>query len=424
MLEQDALPNRDEELDPLKNPGHVEAGSGKDTTNPDKRPFVIAKRAGGVGGEGDNTTRMLVAVGVAVALMIVFLGFISTKGGHRKLRMAQSGKPNLGRVASLGAPGDVIPADKMATPQNEKNTGINAEDVEKTRMPKSGSLNRGTEQASAPGTSKSSLGQIPKFDAPDTDPEHQQNWSPEPYGNVKDGNSSSQNKPATAEQEQYGKPSLLFVAHNATSSSNGSAQLTPAIDNFGLESGYHVAARLESMVSTALHAPVTAVIEYNYERDGHLLIPAGARAIGKISQADAGGIMNITFDSIEMSGGESVPINAIGATTSLQAIRGQVTGKNAGRSLAVRSLAGLGAAGAMLVGHGNVNGAYSESDMMRERAAENIGNAGDAQVTSLMLTQHIVVSVPAGTEIYLVFTKPQKVGPTTTQTITMPPAAQ
>jgi hypothetical protein len=84
----------------------------------------------------------------------------------------------------------------------------------------------------------------------------------------------------------------------------------------------------------------------------------------------------------------------------------------------------LGEAGAMLVGQGSVNGAYSESDMMRERAAENIGNAGDAQVMSLMTTQHIVVSVPAGTEIYLVFMKPQKINPTTAQTITMPPPEQ
>ena len=178
------------------------------------------------------------------------------------------------------------------------------------------------------------------------------------------------------------------------------------------------------MASTALQAPVTAVIEYNYERDGHVLIPAGARAVGKVSQADASGIMNITFDSIEMPTGESVPISAIGATTSLEAIKGQVTGKHVGRSIAVRSLAGLGEAGAMLVGQGNVNSAYSESDMIRERAAENIGNAGDAQVMGLMTTQHIVVSVPAGTEIYVVFTRPQKISPTSAQAIAMPPAQQ
>ena len=60
-----------------------------------------------------------------------------------------------------------------------------------------------------------------------------------------------------------------------------------------------------------------------------------------------------------------------------------MTGKNVGRSLAVRSLAGLGEAGAMLVGQGGVNSAVSESDLIRQRAAENIGNGADQQVMSL-----------------------------------------
>ncbi len=52
----------------------------------------------------------------------------------------------------------------------------------------------------------------------------------------------------------------------------------------------------------------------------------------------------------------------------------------------------------MLIGQGNINSAISESDMIRERAAENIGNSADAQVMNLMTTQHIVVSVPVCTE--------------------------
>ena len=399
----------------------TEAVAATQAADSERRPFVVAKRGGVGGNKGDNTTRMLIAFGVAVVLLIAFLGFISTKGGQKKKTAAQSGKPNLGRVITPGSPGEVIPADKMAATPSEQSRGIGAEDIEKTRTPKFGSPNDGAESAAA-GASKASLGQIPKFEKPDTD--HQQDWSPEPYGSGKAGNSASQSQLAKAEEEEYGKSSLVFVAHGTATSTDASARLSPAIDNFGLGSGYHVAARLESMASTALQAPVTAVIEYNYERDAHVLIPAGARAVGKVSQADASGIMNITFDSIEMPTGESVPISAIGATTSLEAIKGQVTGKHVGRSIAVRSLAGLGEAGAMLVGQGNVNSAYSESDMIRERAAENIGNAGDAQVMGLMTTQHIVVSVPAGTEIYVVFTRPQKISPTSAQAIAMPPAQQ
>lgn len=42
---------------------------------------------------------------------------------------------------------------------------------------------------------------------------------------------------------------------------------------------------------------------------------------------------------------------------------------------------------------------------MRMQVANNIGNAGDEQIMRMLTLEHIVVSVPAGTEIYLVFDK-------------------
>jgi hypothetical protein len=44
------------------------------------------------------------------------------------------------------------------------------------------------------------------------------------------------------------------------------------------------------------------------------------------------------------------------------------------------------------------------------RLADNIGNAGDQQVMQMMTKQHIVVSVPAGTEIYIIFERSQANG--------------
>jgi hypothetical protein len=44
------------------------------------------------------------------------------------------------------------------------------------------------------------------------------------------------------------------------------------------------------------------------------------------------------------------------------------------------------------------------------RLADNIGNAGDQQIMQMMTMQHIVVSVPAGTEIYIIFEKSQANG--------------
>ncbi len=162
------------------------------------------------------------------------------------------------------------------------------------------------------------------------------------------------------------------------------------------------------MASTAVHAPVTAVIEYNYERDGAVLIPAGSRVVGKITQADPSGFVNITFSSIEFPEGEPAQIDAVAADMSLQAIKGKVTGKQAGKSMLMRSLSGLGETAAMIVGAPSANSAFSEDDLLRMRVADNIGNAGDQQIMQMMTMQHIVVSVSAGTEIYVIFEKAQR----------------
>jgi hypothetical protein len=159
------------------------------------------------------------------------------------------------------------------------------------------------------------------------------------------------------------------------------------------------------MATTAIHAPVVAVIEHNYERDGQILIPAGSRAVGKITQADPSGLVNIAFSSIEFASGETVPIEAEAADTNLAAIKGKVTGKQSGKSLMLRSLSGLGETAAMIVGAPSGNSAFSENDMLRMRVADNLGNAGDEQIMHMLTLQHIVVSVPAGTEIYVVFAK-------------------
>ena len=71
----------------------------------------------------------------------------------------------------------------------------------------------------------------------------------------------------------------------------------------------------------------------------------------------------------------------------------------------VRSLSGIGETAAMLVGAPSVNSSFSEGDLMRMQVANNIGNAGDEQIMRMLTLEHIVVSVPAGTEIYLVFEK-------------------
>jgi hypothetical protein len=296
-------------------------------------------------------------------------------------------------VAGTNAPGDLVPSDKVKPSPDEAKKGLDAADIERTKSPESGHAKT---QPAKP------LNQVPAFQEPDTRPKGQ--WAPPPYATQ--GEQQQERK----EEEALSKPSLVFTAHNQAASRQRAGAFAETIDKLGLAPGYHVAARLEAMATSAVHAPVTAIIEYNYERDGHILIPAGSRAIGKIVGADPSGLMNMSFSSIQFAGGEMVPIEAIASDMNLQALKGKVTGKQSGKSLLVRSLSGLGETVAMVVGAPNANSAFSEDDLIRMRLADNIGNAGDQQVMQMMTMQHIVVSVPAGTEIYIIFERSQANG--------------
>lgn len=361
-----------------------------------KRPFVLKKSRGPSGG---HLAMMLIVAGTLAVLAIAMVALLSTTGKNRKRTMEETGKPNLGQAHTGATSGDLVPNNKVKpTPNGASESGtVNASDIERTKSPElahSQSLGRSAQ-------SPKSLNEIGKFEEPDTSPNRQGKWTPPPYGSE-----SAQNQQAEKKAEDaLSQPSLVFTAHEQSVPHSGSENQTAGPSNLGLAPGYRVAARLESMASTAVHAPVVAVVEYNYERDREVIIPAGARVVGKITQADPSGLMNITFSSIEFPDGSSVPIDAVGADMNLQAIKGQVTGRQRGKSMLVRSLSGIGETAAMMVGAPNANSAFSEDDLMRMQVANNIGNAGDEQIMQMLTMEHIVVSVPAGTEVYVVFEK-------------------
>jgi len=357
-----------------------------------KRPFVLDKARGSGGG---NMPLMLMVLGAIIIFGIGMLAFLSSKGTTKKKTAAEAAKPNLGRVTGTTAPGDLIPSDKVKPSPDEVKKGgtVDAADIEKTKAPKVTQTQDPNKQSASNGN-KQQLNQVGKFEEPNTTPNGQSKWTPPPYSG-----GQGEQQVLKREEDALSKPSLVFTAHNQSSGGlrSGTQSEQQRVSNLGLAPGYHVAARLESMATTAVHAPVTAVVEYNYERDGAVLIPAGSRVVGKISQADPSGLVNISFSSIEFPGGENVAIDAVAADMSLQAVKGTVTGKQAGRSMLVRSLAGIGETAAMIVGAPSANGAVSENDLLRMRVADNIGNAGDEQIMRMMTMQHIVVSVPAGT---------------------------
>jgi len=174
-----------------------------------------------------------------------------------------------------------------------------------------------------------------------------------------------------------------------------------------LKEGTRIEARLETQISSDIHAPGVAVVENTYAIGDQVLVPAGARIYGRLAQADAQGNVGVDFNEIDLLDGSREKMEAIGTSLDMGPIKGDVYGKLNGRNFLIRSMSGIASTAAMLVGN-NVNGAYSESDMIRERAADNIGMAGDSQLMQLNSGSRLTVSVPANTKIYVVWTRHAK----------------
>ena len=339
----------------------------------------------------------------AGAIVIALLIFVATSMPHR------GAKP---KVKSRGATASEDLALESGTASNDKSLfPITDSGRPVTKESHEGFLNERDLQRTATkptagrtvATGAGTLGSIPPFG-------DQQAWQAPPY---QPGSGTGAETPdlGKAEREAMEKSSLIYVRN--VSAKSGSAQAREISDRalelgLGLATGTRLRARLESAASTAVRTPVLAVIEYNYERDGEIIVPAGAKAVGHIRNGDRSGYVDIQFDSLLLPDGAVVPIEAAATGLDLRPLKGKVEGKNTGKNVLVRSLSGIGQAGAMLVGQGSLNQPLSESDLMRERVSNNVGEAGDEEVSRLAITQHIVVTILADTPIYVVLEQTPK----------------
>lgn len=231
-------------------------------------------------------------------------------------------------------------------------------------------------------------------------------WQAPPYVAAVSSGTTCADK---ADREAMEKPSLLYV-RKVSAGPAGYPTANEAIPetDLGLATGTRLRARLESAASTAVQAPVLAVIEYTYEQDGEIVIPAGAKAVGHIREANRSGYIDLQFDLLQMPDGASIPIEAVATGLDLRPLKGRVEGKNTGKNVVVRSLSGIGQAGSLFLGQGGLNQPVSESDLMRERVASNIGETSDEEVSRMASNRQIVVTVPAGIPIYVVFQQTPK----------------
>jgi hypothetical protein len=244
-----------------------------------------------------------------------------------------------------------------------------------------------------------SLGSIPPFDGEAGTAETTANQPADPKAESSEEDSKKERR------------SLVFVQKVSAGvpSSSAGKDDTDSGPGLGLVTGTRLRARLEAAASTAVKTPVIAVVEYNYQKNGEIIVPAGAKALGHIEQADRSGYLSIRFDSLLMPDGSSAALDAVATDLRLRPLKGKVEGKNTGKNILIRSLSGIGEVGAVFAGRsGGLDGPLSEGDLVRERLGTNIGESADQEIARLSLTERIVVSVDANTPIYVVLDRGTK----------------
>lgn len=353
----------------------------------------------------DRTKSFLLLAGLTVVLALAFFVMFSTPSTGRK-DIVRTNQPNLGR-GSGGENADtshsVTPLLNADTRNPDDNAGnLSAQDIRNTAK------QRMLAQASP------SFGDAPEPPPPAPRPE------PKDYALNRIQFPPEQPQtmaPVSAQKvEKLTKASLVFV-----SSGSGSRVIAPTSSNAqpvvlernpeftGLPTGTRLIARLQTPVSSAVKTPVVAAIEYNYERDGEIVIPAGSKAFGELSQVNDRGYVGIQFHTIQMPDETTQKIEGHAVGLQYQPLRGEVTGRNTGKKFLVRSLTGIGTILAATVGVQSGTGVtdpLSNNVLLRERVANNVAVAGEQQLNDLAYHQNIVVTVPGNTRFYIVLAKP------------------
>jgi len=362
-------------------------------------------REGSDGKSGIEKSKLMMLGGglLAAVLFLALTSLVNHSSTAKKAAEKQPSHPTQ-QQTSTQSKGSVTPLMETVQTNAQENTSgqVHPGDIKRTSTPAPGAGNNlGAPSPAKPhagsAAGANTLGAIPSFS--DT----QQKWEePQPYGEA--GRAS----PVQTQQSQNAlkEASLVFV--RAPSQSQTAGDVTHASADTGpvleMTPGSRIEAKLETQISSAVLAPVVAVVEYTYAIGDRIVVPAGARVYGQLQQADRSGFVGVKFDEIELLDGQREKIEAIGAGLDLGPIKGTVYGKNTGRNFLIKAASGVGSLAAMLVGN-NSSAAFSEGDLLRERVADNVGNAGDSELMSLNATSRIIVSIPADTKIYVVFTK-------------------
>src|SRR6266566_1473249 len=317
----------------------------------------------------DRSRSLFLLAGAAIAVLLLFLGVFSSSNNAKKATDGRRpGTPDLGRrltpsQQSTGQTGSVTPLLSAQTgqPEAQGSQDVTAEDVGRTARPTQPSIGAQPNPATTPAPRNAGPYTLEKIDFSDTATRQE---AP--------GASTSR---AQSTSDDLRKPSLVFVRS------------------------------VQSNAASANTRSASAAVE---ESPIMLELPAGAKAIGSLQQVDRSGYVAIHFDTIQMPDGTTEKVDATAMSLTYGPLKGDIRGKRTGTRFLVRTFTGLGTVATYLVGAGGnngLNGPLSESALLRDRIATNIGIAGDQELNNLAFNQNIVVTVPGNTRFYLIVEK-------------------
>lgn len=398
---------------------HGQRGSG---TRPQANTLVSDRSAR----NRDRTKTLFVSVAGLIAVLVIFLGVFSSSHTETKREQAAKRNPSLGRQEDQrrGA-GSVTPLlNAEANGQDPGSGQLTPEDINGTsrlrgpREPAASAQKSGRGGAGGRGAGPDTVQDL--NNVPFTDPaleayRRQMAASAGAPAPAPPAAASQPAAPPVSESDALAKASLVYVRTNGSSGTSPAniAQVIPAaaaepalLDRkvwSGLAAGTRLVARLQTAVSTAVKAPVVAVIETHYERDGEIVLPAGTKAFGDLETGTRSGYIGIRFHTLQMPDGTTEKIEAGAMSLDFGPIKGQVSGRNRGKQFLARTLTGVGTVAAFAVGHpGGLTGSMDNSILLRDRISQNIGMAGEQEVMNLAYSQDIVVTVPGNTRFFIV----------------------
>jgi hypothetical protein len=385
----------------------------------------------------DRTRSLALLIGGTVGAVLLFMGVFSTPTPPSAQQASGRAVPNLGRGTAPGQPtaaqGSVTPLlNADIGPNNSNPDQVSAADIQATsRRPSPDDINHSAEnRANA---------RIPRVASPPANSAGGGSFSnqgPDPLAVYRLNNNAglptysygAPSAPGSELSRTYGygaaglptenrpdvaapaKSSMVFVRSSESAAATAAtrpAAMSPFQGPPLLPPGTRLVARLESAATTALKTPVVASIEYNYERDGMIVVPAGTRVFGDLQQASSEGYLNVQFHTFRMPNGREETIEATAVSLDQKPLKGEVSGKNTGKKLLSRTMSGVGTVAAYVVGAGGagLTRTITGETLLRDRLASNVALAGEQELTNAAYSQNINVTVPANTRFYIVLQK-------------------